>query len=103
MAAKYKGRRGENIFVAFCGINARNSTFSIIKIDEVKFEPYFNWKQCGEKLVLDGSFDDNLPHKIATLSSQYPQKLGLPSWFLTSATKTRLHRFAFPAIVASKR
>ena len=72
MAAKYKGRRGEKIFFAFCGINARNSTFPIIKIDEVKFEPYFNWKQCGEKLVLDGSFDDNLPHKIATLSSQYP-------------------------------
>ena len=68
---KDKGRRGEKIYFAFCGINARNSMFPIIKIDKVKFEPYFNRQQCGEKLVLDGGFDDNLQHKIATLSSQY--------------------------------
>ena len=61
--------KGKQNYFAFCGVTARNSTFPIIKVDKVKFEPYLIENNVGENWFWTVAFGDYLPHKIGLTST----------------------------------
>ena len=47
---------GKNLYMFYISLVALTRETIIKNRVQVKFEPYFNRKQCGEKPVLDGNF-----------------------------------------------